>query len=287
MGDATERRSRSGFFYRMVCGFFLGVSVIAPGVSASIMAVMMGIYDELVDVIANPFKDFKRNVIYVLPMGIGALGSVLILIRAFGVMFDIFPVPSYMLFIGLIVGSLPDVFAEANIDPFKPRYIIAIVTAFTIALAMGFASEFRFIISASGIVYYSVCGFIAGMSAMVPGMSVSIVLMILSVYEPLLDAARRFDLSVAVPVAISFVIGMILISNVVRFVFRKYHNFTYFMVFGFMCGSLITIFPGLPKRAVDWVLGVIAVAAGIGVSFLFRALGKRLKTGRAGDTTVM
>ncbi|MDD4774506.1 MAG: DUF368 domain-containing protein [Eubacteriales bacterium] len=277
MNDTTERRSHGGFFYRMLCGFFLGVSVIAPGVSASIMAVMMGIYDRLVDIIANPFKNFKRNVIYMLPMGMGALLSVLVLVGLLGYMFDNFPVPSYMLFIGLIGGSLPDVFKEANTDGFRRRYVVAVVSALAFALAMGLASEFEFVTAASGIVSFSVCGFLAGMSAMVPGMSVSMVLMMLGVYEPLLEAARRFDLSVAVPVGLGFVAGMILISNFVRFIFRRHHNFAYFMVFGFMCGSLITIFPGLPQGAVEWILSVAALAAGIGVSFLFHILGERLK----------
>ena len=53
----------TGFFYRMLCGAFLGISIIAPGISGSIMAVMMGIYDELIGIISNPFKNLKKNII--------------------------------------------------------------------------------------------------------------------------------------------------------------------------------------------------------------------------------
>ena len=75
------KRNKAGqFFYRMLCGAFLGISVIAPGISGSIMAVMMGIYDELISIISNPFKKFKANFTYLLPMGIGALGSILLLL---------------------------------------------------------------------------------------------------------------------------------------------------------------------------------------------------------------
>ena len=61
MGDKMNKSSTGNFFYRMLCGAFLGISVIAPGISGSIMAVMMGIYDDLINIISNPFRNFKKN----------------------------------------------------------------------------------------------------------------------------------------------------------------------------------------------------------------------------------
>ena len=60
------------FLYRILCGFFLGVSVVAPGFSGSIIAITMGIYQDLLRIISNPFKQFKKNVKYCIPLGIGA-----------------------------------------------------------------------------------------------------------------------------------------------------------------------------------------------------------------------
>ena len=68
-----SKTKTNNFFYRMLCGAFLGISVIAPGISGSIMAVMMGIYDDLINIISNPFKNFKKNFFFILPMGIGAV----------------------------------------------------------------------------------------------------------------------------------------------------------------------------------------------------------------------
>ena len=77
-----NNKGLKNFFYRMLCGAFLGISVIAPRISGSIMAVMMGIYDELITIISNPFKNFKKNVFYLLPMVLGAFVSMLALIKA-------------------------------------------------------------------------------------------------------------------------------------------------------------------------------------------------------------
>mgnify|MGYP003295400634 CR=1 FL=1 len=54
------------FVYRMLCGFLLGTTIIAPGVSSSIMAVIMGIYNDLIEIVSAPFKNLKKNIIYVI-----------------------------------------------------------------------------------------------------------------------------------------------------------------------------------------------------------------------------
>ena len=106
----------------MLCGFFLGVSVVAPGVSGSVMAVMMGIYKELIDIISNPFKKFKKNFFYLLPMGIGAVISLVLFVVLLKLLFDNYPIQARMLFMGLIGGGLVTVFKEANKGKFKPAY---------------------------------------------------------------------------------------------------------------------------------------------------------------------
>lgn len=280
MNTKTELKSKSNFFYRMLCGFFLGISVIAPGVSGSIMAVMMGIYDELINIISNPFKNFKKNFLYLLPMGIGAVLSILILIQLLSFMFENYPVPSYLLFIGLIGGSLPTVFKEANTDGFKRRYIIAVTVAFSFALTIGLFAKFGITVAAdtANFFYYPACGSVAGVTSMIPGMSVSMVLMMLNAYEPLLEAAKTFDFITVIPVTVCFLVGMILFSNFTKFIFRRYHNFAYFMVLGFMSGSIISIFPGLPNGLLNWIFSIAAITAGIFISYVFQRLGKSFRT---------
>ncbi len=270
----------------MLCGFLLGVSIIAPGISGSIMAVMLGIYDELIEIISNPFKRLKHNILYALPMGIGAGISMLALLQALRWLFASYPVPAYLLFISLIAGSIPTVVKEAKKGGFKAKYVFGILFAFAFALTIGWMGNHDAVVNIAALtdttlkrsLYYSFCGAIAGCTGMIPGMSVSMMLMMLGVYEPLLEAAAKFDVLTVAPVGACFVIAMVLFSNLTKLIFKKFRGFAYFLVLGFMSGSIIAIFPGLPKDALNWILSAAAVALGIGVFFIFKKLGEKYNT---------
>lgn len=291
-----SKTKANNFFYRMLCGAFLGISVIAPGISGSIMAVMMGIYDELINIISNPFKKFKYNFFYLLPMVIGAVASMLLLLQALDFLFENYTVPAYLLFMSLIAGSIPTVLEEARQEPIKKRYFIGTAIAFAIALTIGILGKSNFAIaldttnteSAAMKIYLPVCGGISGMMSMVPGMSISMLLMMFGIYEPLLELATglmQFDrwfsgswfgeAFTVGTVVLAFLIGMVLFSNITKTVFKKHHSLGFLMVLGFMSGSVVSIFPGLPKDLLNWLLSIVAIAIGLSISYLFKVLGKK------------
>lgn len=291
-----EKSNANNFFYRMLCGAFLGISVIAPGISGSIMAVMMGIYDDLINIISNPFKGFKKNFMYLLPMGIGAVISMLLLLKALDFLFENFTVPAYLLFMSLIAGSVPSVVEEAKKDTLKKKYFIGTALAFAFALSIGILAKSDFAIaidtantqSTAMKLYLPACGGVAGMMSMVPGMSISMLLMMFGIYEPLLGLATGLmspdnwftapwygDALTVGTVVLAFLVGMVLFSNITKTVFKKYHSLGFLMVLGFMSGSIVSIFPGLPKGIINWVLSIVAIAIGLSISYLFKILGKK------------
>ncbi|MBQ2933410.1 MAG: DUF368 domain-containing protein [Clostridia bacterium] len=291
-----SKSKANNFFYRMLCGAFLGISVIAPGISGSIMAVMMGIYDDLINIISNPFKKFKTNFFYLLPMALGALISMVLLIKVLDFLFENYTVPAYLLFMSLIAGSVPTVIDEAKAEPIKKKYFIGTILAFAFALTIGILGKSNVAIgvdtsntaSLAMKIYLPVCGGIAGMMSMVPGMSISMLLMMFGIYEPLLGLATglmspdRWFSSVwfgegitVATVVLAFLIGMVLFSNITKTVFKKHHSLGFLMVLGFMSGSIVSIFPGLPSGLLNWILSVVAIAIGLSISYLFKVLGKK------------
>ena len=271
------------FIFRLICGFFLGISVIAPGVSGSVLAVMLGIYPELIRIVSAPFKNFKHNVLYLIPMGIGAVISLALFVLVFSFLFDNYPLQTVVLFIGLIVGGIPSIFKQATSGAFKTRYIVGAVLAFLPAALMSqFTGSASAAAAAVPFAFLCISGFIGGIVGIIPGVSVSIVLMLLGVYEYLLHSAAMFtsDLlataSVIIPFGVCFVLGLILFSRVVRFVFERYPNFAYYLVLGFMFGTIFSVFPRtFPPTAGALVGCILALIAGLAVSFLFEQLGKR------------
>ncbi|NLB61258.1 MAG: DUF368 domain-containing protein [Clostridiales bacterium] len=268
------------FLYRIFCGFFLGISIFAPGVSGSVMAVMMGIYTKLLDIVSNPFKNFKKNIIYLFPMGIGMLLSLVLFVVLFSYLFETYKKATYLLFMGLIAGNLPVIFKDAMAGGFKKRYIIGILTAFSVAVTLGILrlsapqmQDFEKI----SLVFVGLCGALGGASGMVPGMSVSMVLMVPGIYDYILHSAKIIDVPVLLVFGACFAVGMVVFSRFTKYIFKKYHGFAYSMVFGFICGSFVSIYMGLPKHDpnFNWLIGVMALALGLVISLLFVYLSKK------------
>ncbi len=274
------------FLYRMLCGFFLGVSVIAPGVSGSVMAVMMGIYPDLINIISSPFRRFKRNFMYLLPMGIGAIISLAIFVKLFDFLFTAYPIQARILFMGLIAGGLPEIIKNARRVPFKKHYLIGIAGAFVAAAGVGLLARGGGSAMADPALFYiCLAGGVAGACSMAPGMSVSMILMLFGVYDYLMKIASSFTsdllgmLAVALPVGGCFIVGMVLFSKLSKFVFEKFPGLAYYMVFGFMCGTLTAVAPDSLPASVGGIAGcVLMFALGLCVALLFVFLGRKFNS---------
>ncbi len=267
------------FFYRVICGFCLGISVFAPGISGSIMAIIMGIYDKLLDIASNPFKNFKKNIWFLLPMGIGAVISLVLFILVFSYLFETYEKAVFMLFIGLIVGNLPMVYKEARKSRFKWYYILGAMVAFAIALVVGIMSEGvgenQVVYESTNLMYIALSGVLAGAASLVPGMSVSMILIVMGVYDYLIASAKALDIVTIAVVGVAFVLSMIASSKLIKFVFAKFSGMAHFMVLGFLTGSIGGIFFTLPKNGSN-LAGAIMLLIGLAISLIFVYLGKKV-----------
>lgn len=267
------------FFYRILCGFCLGISVFAPGISGSIMAIIMGIYDKLLVIASNPLKNFKKNFKFLLPLGIGAVISLVLFVLVFSYLFETYEKAVFMLFIGLIVGNLPVVYKEARKSAFKWYYILGALGAFAVALIVGIMSEgtagTQITQGHTNLIYIAISGLLAGFSCLVPGMSVSMILIVMGVYDYLIAAAKSLDIVTIGVVGVSFVIAMILSSKLIKFIFTKFSGMAHFMVMGFLLGSVGGIFLTLPKGGSN-LAGIIMLFIGLAISLLFVYLGKKV-----------
>ena len=267
------------FFYRILCGFCLGISVFAPGISGSIMAIIMGIYDKLIDITSNPFKKFKSNLKFLFPLGIGAVISLVLFILAFSYLFETYEKAVFMLFIGLIAGNLPMVYKEARKSSFKWYYVLGAIVAFAIALIVGVMSEkegaAQIVRESANLPYLALSGALAGSACLVPGMSVSLILIVMGVYDYLIAAAKALDIFTAVVVGISFVLAMVASSRLIKFVFTKFSGMAHFMVMGFLVGSIGGIFYTLPHNGSN-LAGAVMLLIGLAISLLFVYLGKKI-----------
>jgi putative membrane protein len=276
------------FLYKVFCGFFLGISVLAPGFSGSVVAIILGVYRDILRIVSNPFKRFKENVAFCVPLGIGAVAATVVFVLAFNKLFDAYEKATFLLFVGLIAGNIPVVFAEVKKHGFKKHHIAAVIVAFAAALTFGiFAITLDHSHNAEGYTVgelrMAVGGLLGGFTALIPGMSVSIVYIIVGIYTQLIYLAGGLiegNAAYLPPLAIyavCTVAGVVLASRGIRHVYDRYPGFANSMILGFLAGSLI----GLLYQSVrlddpdfTWLQGGVALAVGLVASMLFVALGK-------------
>lgn len=278
------------FFYRILCGFFLGLSIFAPGFSGSVIAIIMGIYQDLVRIVSNPFKQLKQNIKFLLPLGIGAAISAVLFLISFKFLFESYERATYLLMIGLIIGNLPVIFSEIRKCGFQKRYLLGGGAAFAAALTLGvFAAGAGQPSGAEGITTnllpMALGGLAAGITAFIPGMSVSMVLIIIGIYNQLIFAAEsllHMNFIYILPFglfAVCALVGLSLTSGGIKVVFERFPGFANSAVFGFMSGSLIGIWIQsllLNDPNFNWLFGGVMLAAGLAISMLFVVLGKNM-----------
>ena len=88
-------------------GFVIGLANIIPGVSGGTLAITLGIYEKLIGVLTHFFKNWKENLKFLIPIGIGAVLSLLVFSNIIGYALEHYPVPTTLLFMGLILGGVP------------------------------------------------------------------------------------------------------------------------------------------------------------------------------------
>jgi len=277
------------FLYRIICGFLLGISTFAPGFSGSILAITMGVYADLVRIMSNPLDELRKNSRLLLPILIGGLLSGILFVLTFQHLFERHQKATLLLFVGLIAGNLPVIQKEVGRHSFAKRYLVGGLISFAISLAMGLMAIDSVHSAGDGAVVsllsIAVSGFAIGAVALVPGMSISAVLIMLGVYGELITMANailRFNfgyLPHLIAVAACAVLGLVLTSRGIRRFFSVYPGLANTCVLGFMSGSMLGIFAQslfVQQGSSYWMIGLCALVAGLVLSRLFILFGRSM-----------
>ena len=136
-------------FIKIIKGMIIGISAMTAG--AGTFAIILGIYDRCMQIIANPFKNFKSNLKYILPIVIGIGISVLIFGKL--VLYCLSNYEAYFrcVLLGIIIGGIPTLFKVANKKGFKKKYLISTLVAFIFTIIL---TEFANTIKAGKTVEY-------------------------------------------------------------------------------------------------------------------------------------
>ena len=255
------------FLSDFIKGIFVGVANVIPGVSGGTMAVSFGIYDRMVGAISDLLKDLKKNIRILLPIIFGMVTGIIAFTFILPVMLKTQPFITSAAFTGLIIGGLPSILyslreaekSTAKKSPFL--YLIVFFVFFAIACIMPFLkgdSESGMLLAANvkNIAIVPFMGIIAAAAMVIPGVSGSLMLMILGYYfgiitavKDFITALKDFDMSamldrglILAPFAIGCILGIFFISKLISFLLKRFPAATYWGILGLVAASPISIF---------------------------------------------
>lgn len=258
-------------------GMAVGIANIIPGVSGGTMMVAMGLYDKLIHSITHLKSEFKKAIKLLVPIFAGAGLAIIVLSRVFEYLLAEHPIPTNFAFCGLIAGSLPFIFKKVKGHTVTVGKIIPFLVFFTIVIVMalmgdasGAAADVSF--SIVNVIKLFGVGLIAAATMVVPGVSGSMMLMILGYYDTILatindfiDAGLAFDIpeiisisGILIPFGIGVIVGIFLIAKIIEFIFVKAEVHAYYAIIGLILASPIAILLNTDWTNLSFVTAMIS-----------------------------
>ena len=285
------------FLFDVIKGVLVGVANIIPGVSGGTMMVSMGIYEKIIGVVNNLFKDIKKSIMTLLPLGIGMLLGIAIFSFIIPWCLEVYPFPTSFCFIGLILGGVPAIIKPVKESLHKEGksisfpHIIVFVLFFALAVGMAAMNETHtnsanFDLNIGFMIVMFLVGVISAATMVIPGVSGSLVLMILGFYAGIMSSISGFISSVfafdwgqifyyvgiLAPFGIGVIVGIFAVAKLIEWLFAKFPSITYCGILGLIVASPIAIVIKMGRNNINFVtilVGIVLLALGTWFTYWF------------------
>ena len=259
-------------------GIIIGLANIIPGVSGGTLMITLGIYEDVIDTISHFFKNFKKNLKFLIPLGMGMVLAILILSKLISVCLDKYPFPTTLFFIGLIIGGIPFIWKKTSAAKKNYSNWLVFLITFAIVVTFAFLKSGDFVVDLNsltpvGYITLFLIGMVSAATMVIPGISGSFVLMMLGYYEPIVNTIKDLtnfsllghNLLILIPFGLGIVIGIVLVAKLIEYLLHRYPVKTYYGVLGFVLASLIAIIKplfGITPSILEVVISIFLVVAG-------------------------
>lgn len=249
-------------------GFLMGTSELVPGVSGGTIAVMLGIYDRLIAAINGVLtREWKRHILFLIPLVLSMGVALYSLSHVMKWLLAHHDRPTYFLFIGLILGILPYLFRESSaLSSFRwYHYVYLIIGIILVSFMKPEPTAEEVIVDRNLLIYVQLffSGVLASAAMILPGVSGSVVFLVLGVYDTIIDAVSNLDLLVILVVGTGIVLGIILMSKMIHYFLTHFRLTTFAIIIGFVIGSIYVIFPGWATNTNELIVTTITFISGL------------------------
>ena len=234
-------------------GVFMGIADAIPGVSGGTIALLLGIYEELISSISglnfglitklknNGIKSFWKslNGNFLITLVLGIVISLILFVKISANLLSSHPLYVWSFFLGLILATVYVIYKL--IESWNLVNIIS--TLLMIIFSILLTSDSLNISDDTNLFYILICGIIASSAMILPGISGSLILVILGVYKILVEALDNLDIKIITSFIVGAIIGVISFSKILKWLFKNYKSLAYSIMLGLVIGSIEKIWP--------------------------------------------
>lgn len=251
-------------------GIVAGIGGIAPGLSGSVLLVILGIYESTVSAIGTLFKNFKKNILFLLPLILGLFCGVLIFSKVADYLLTNFECYTRYAFLGLVLGTIPLFYRQVCKQGFRKGYYGIILASAAVGFVLfNLNGNFFPTVTDPNLFQSILLGVMVAASSIVPGIDSAVILSSLGLYNLYVSALADFNLQILIPAGVGLLAGALVISAVMNFLLQKAYTVTFCVIFGWF----ISIIPKVLNKSCaihnfgEGAIAVLLVFAGCLLSF--------------------
>lgn len=256
---------RYGHLLTLLKGAVIGGTMLVPGVSGGTMAMILNIYDKLISAVSSLMKDVRKNIFFLIIFAAGGGLGMLVFSKPLLHLIETYTMPTMYFFMGAVVGGIPLVLKHAKVS--KPSVKSFVYLAIGIAVVLLLANIPTDDIGAvagqgiRGMLFLFAAGLFVAVGLVLPGISVSYMLLILGMYDETMMAISTLYMPYLIPLAIGLIVGIFATTKVIEKALTSYPRPTYMMILGFVLASVAEVFPGIPD-GIQIPVSAVTFAAG-------------------------
>lgn len=270
-------------------GIAVGIANAVPGVSGGTIAVVTKIYDELLGSLTPNIKRLIKKLPFLIPVGVGMLIGIFLASKVLGFLFETYNVPTQLFFVGVILGSIPMIYKECTKERrLSPVCAVPFLVGAAVMIAMffikpddfsGITGEFNLL---NGVIFF-LSAVIAAAAMIVPGVSGALMLKVMGCYDAAVMAVNELNIPVLLIFAAGAVVGIFAAAGIISMLLKKFRRGTYCFISGLIIGSIPSIFPSEYSFNAQGIIGIILLAIGLAVPYLFELPFQRNKMLKKSD----
>ncbi len=211
------------------------------------------------------------NVKFLLVFGIPALLGMFLFASPLESLINAYEKPMMFFFIGIVLGGCPLIFREAGIEKVTWKEVLNLAIGAVIVVAISFLPKNLFASTTggfSGFMILFIGGIIVSIALILPGISVTYMLLVLGIYKGVLQAVGNINIPYLLPLAVGLIAGIIFLTKALETAMKRFPKPTYMIILGFVLGSVGQVFPGVPTGIEIPICLLLGIAGFVIIYFL-------------------